>query len=361
MQISINEGIEVVDKRLCLLCGSEGGFLYKDLRDRLFSAPGIWNLMYCAKCEFAWLNPFPLFHDIPKLYQVYYTHEDNLSAQETFKRPLSKVRMSELLVTLRKLVRDCALFDLKYKNNAPLFLRMAVKISSLFLPLYQEQIFSLMALTKLKNGKLLDIGCGNGGFLSQMAELDWEVYGVELDKEAISMAKKKEELRIFEGTLQDAQFKEETFDVITMNHVIEHLGDPLQTLEECFRILKKGGKLVVITPNLNSFGHLIFKRACRILEPPRHLYLFSAKSLLKSVEKGGFITSRLQTLARTGGSIYHLSWLIKHYGKVPQNLISKNLEEKYRLLLSRAVFGVFEYFLSHFVSIGEEILMIGVK
>jgi hypothetical protein len=55
-----NEGVRVEEARCCLLCGGEGVPLYGDLRDRIFSAPGIWSLIQCPKCQLVWLNPRPL-------------------------------------------------------------------------------------------------------------------------------------------------------------------------------------------------------------------------------------------------------------------------------------------------------------
>jgi hypothetical protein len=74
--INVNGGIEVQSVTTCYLCGAEGHILYGNLRDRLFGAPGEWNLKKCpdAKCGLIWLDPMPVEADLHKVYENYYTH-----------------------------------------------------------------------------------------------------------------------------------------------------------------------------------------------------------------------------------------------------------------------------------------------
>ena len=111
--------------------------------------------------------------------------------------------------------------------------------------------------------------------------------GVDFDPAAVRNAKGKG-LQVHLGKLETQEYPDNHFDAITMSHVIEHVHNPLQLLHECYRILKPGGRLVVATPNCESWGHKIFKRNWRGLEPPRHLYLFSMMSLNKAVDIAGF-------------------------------------------------------------------------
>ena len=101
-------------------------------------------------------------------------------------------------------------------------------------------------------GRLLDVGSGNGLFLHQMKRLGGAVAGVELDGRAASVARAKFGLEVFEGPLEEATFPDEYFDAITMNHVIEHVLDPVGLLKECRRVLRPGGKLVVTTLNIQK-------------------------------------------------------------------------------------------------------------
>jgi SAM-dependent methyltransferase len=98
------------------------------------------------------------------------------------------------------------------------------------------------------------------------------------------------------GSLEQQCYPSEHFDAVTLSHVIEHVPDPVGTLVECARLLKKGGKLVIATPNNASLGHRLFGRNWRGLEPPRHLHIFSPQSLRRTLGMAGFqnITIRPQ-------------------------------------------------------------------
>src|ERR1019366_8424047 len=90
------------------------------------------------------------------------------------------------------------------------------------------------------------------------------------------------------GSVEGKSYPSATFDAITLNHVIEHVPDPISTIKECSRLLKPGGKLVMFTPNAASLSHRYFKQDWRGLEPPRHLHVFSFKSMRKLFDKADF-------------------------------------------------------------------------
>ncbi len=102
-----------------------------------------------------------------------------------------------------------------------------------------------------------------------------------------------------------------------MIHVIEHLFDPIGTLKICRRLLKPGGRLLVVTPNAASLGHAAFKAAWRGLEVPRHLFLFSRESLEICLEQAGFRVTRLRTLAETARGIWCNSQAIRTNKVIP--------------------------------------------
>jgi predicted SAM-dependent methyltransferase len=123
-----------------------------------------------------------------------------------------------------------------------------------------------------------------------MRRLGWNVEGVEPDPVAVASARDAG-LSVLEGTLSTIEYPANHFDAITMSHVIEHLHDPLAALRECYRILRPGGVLWVATPNLGSYGHKLFGRDWRGLEPPRHLGIFTRESLKAGLKETGFEVS----------------------------------------------------------------------
>jgi 2-polyprenyl-3-methyl-5-hydroxy-6-metoxy-1,4-benzoquinol methylase len=128
-----------------------------------------------------------------------------------------------------------------------------------------------------------------------MRSLGWEVEGVEFDPAAVKTARLTG-LNVRNGSLEENAYPSESFEVITMRHVIEHVPDPVETLTECARILKPGGQLFLFTPNGSSLSHRLFKESWRGLETPRHLHIFSPPSARRALTMAGFqkITVRPQ-------------------------------------------------------------------
>lgn len=251
----------------CCLCGTPGRPLYSGLRDRLFGAPGEWNLKKCPNpdCRLVWLDPIPLEEDIGQAYRNYYTHRPGDADIES----------SEALHKMLNLARS--------------ILRGIYKVSVRATPIYYERkkLF-LMYLDKTKPGRLLDVGCGDGQRLVQFRKLGWEVEGQEVDPKSAEYASSTHGIPVHLGFLEDLRFPDAAFDAITMNHVIEHVHDPVALLAECRRVLRPGGALVAVTPNVESYEHKHFGSHWRGLEPPRHLHVFSQRSLRKVASKAGF-------------------------------------------------------------------------
>lgn len=143
-------------------------------------------------------------------------------------------------------------------------------------------------LREKKRGTILDIGAGTGVFLTKFQEIGWEVYGVELAQEAVSAAKKEYGLTFKSGDFLDFQFSKNYFDVVTLNNVLEHLYKPRKTLVGIHSILKDDGILLITVPNIESLGFKLFGGNWYPLQPPRHLYHFSPKTLADILDRLGF-------------------------------------------------------------------------
>lgn len=147
-----------------------------------------------------------------------------------------------------------------------------------------------------KEGCLLDVGCGVGTFLKLAKKEGFEVYGTEISEYACTYVKNRLKINIFSGDLEKAHFSPESFDIVTIWHTLEHLPNPLATLKEIHRILKKDGLLVVAVPNLNNYIVRILyllAKSKRLLffsgqAKEWHLYHFSNKTLMSMLKKAGF-------------------------------------------------------------------------
>jgi 2-polyprenyl-3-methyl-5-hydroxy-6-metoxy-1,4-benzoquinol methylase len=163
-------------------------------------------------------------------------------------------------------------------------------------------------------GYLLDVGCGGGAFLKRLTESGWQAEGIDFDPAAVEHARSKG-LHVRLGSLEEQRYPDNHFDAITMSHVIEHIHEPLRLLQECHRILKPKGYLVIATPNSRSWGHKLYKACWMPLDPPRHLQLFSPQSLLHLAEESGFTVLKMQTTIRNANNIMLVSQSIKNTGK----------------------------------------------
>ena len=147
--------------------------------------------------------------------------------------------------------------------------------------------FSILYLKAIEKGKVLDFGCGNGTFLDKMIEGNWEAYGLDVDPKAIDHCRSKG-INANVGDIDSQNYPDNFFDVITINHVIEHVHEVDVLLKSCYKVLKKGGKLVIATPNTESWQHNIYKEHWLQLDPPRHLHIFNINNLEEVVKRNEF-------------------------------------------------------------------------
>ena len=329
----------------CSLCETPGVSLHAGLVDRLFGAPGRWALKQCSRagCGLAWLDPVPLEQDVHKAYANYHTHEDPPAPR------LSWLRRIYNFIKLGYLARRYGYRNVGSPSQQALGLllylaptrRAAVDAQYLMLPAQE-------------NGSLLDVGCGNGQTMVWMASLGWKVQGIDTDPMAVKVAAFKG-FNVRQGQLQSQQFAAGSFDVISMNHVIEHVHNSLSLMKECYRLLKPGGRLIVITPNIRSWGHRLYKNDWRGLEPPRHLQIFARPSLLRLSGLAGFAHCECRAISRTARDILLASRLLKRNQ-------SPTVRPGFAVRLWAETMGVMEWARSYFDrDAGEELFLVAKK
>lgn len=144
--------------------------------------------------------------------------------------------------------------------------------------------------------RLLDVGCHVGVFVEIAARHGWDAWGVEPSRWAATLAQQAG-LQVVEGTLATAGFEEDTFDVITMWDVIEHVERPSAEVRQAFRLLKSGGMLAVHTMDIDSlFARLMGRRWPWLME--MHIYYFSRRTLAMLLERAGFRVISVQPQGR---------------------------------------------------------------
>ena len=253
-----------LDNNFCPVCNASAVIYYKSLVDLLFGVSGCWDLVRCSnpKCELVWLVPKPKKEEIKNFYVNYYTHGIGKKRAVTFNNLIEKY-IYKLLKVLYSLLRKVLFINFERKNLDYMYL-------------------------KRKQGKVLEIGCGNGERLFKLRKIGWDVEGTEIDEKAIKVALEKYGVEAYLGDIRDLKLEKEYYDAIIMNHVIEHIYEPIDFLKRCKELLKEGGKLIITTPNFESYSHKKFGIYWRGLEPPRHLYLYNCNSLKSVLSLAGF-------------------------------------------------------------------------
>ena len=220
----------------CPWCNSENNHKFLELKD-YFLTQEEFEILECDDCKLLFTNPCPT----PDKIGDYYKSEDYLSHNEEKKSLFAKI--------YNKVKR----INIKNKFN--------IAVS------HQPSAISL-----------LDIGCGVGDFLLYAKEKGCNITGIEPSEDARTIAEKKLECKILSPEeLQNIH--DNSFDIITMWHVLEHVADLKTEIQHLQRILKKDGKLVLALPNYKSYDAEYYKDKWAAYDVPRHLSHFSQTSI----------------------------------------------------------------------------------
>ncbi len=290
----------------CAVCGSPGQVIYSGLHDPCFGAPGEWNFRKCSRadCRLVWVDPAPIPEDMGKAYQTYYTHDQPEPGTRVLRSALWAVWGSYLGVRFGY-----------QRGVGPKWLRLFAPLALLHPGGRGELDAAAMHLPAPRGpARLLELGSGSGVALARMQGFGWKVEGVEVDPKAIQAAQRRG-VKVHQGDIFAPGFPDAAFDAITSTHVLEHLYDPVRVLRECRRILKPGGKLVVLTPNIESVGYGWYGAAWVGLDAPRHLNLFSRDALKRAAEGAGFTIETLDSTVRIAWVCGAVSYDIKKTGR----------------------------------------------
>lgn len=166
-----------------------------------------------------------------------------------------------------------------------------------------------------KSGRLLDVGCAAGFFLAVAREAGFEGHGIDVAAPMVRYAREELGLEnIREGTLESAGYPDAHFDIITLWDVVEHLSDPAGLLEECRRVLKPGGLLVLETQNVHSPFARVMGRRWHHFKMLEHLYHFDPKTCTALLDRAGFEVQ--QWTPRRAGKYVSVDFVIERTGRL---------------------------------------------
>jgi 2-polyprenyl-3-methyl-5-hydroxy-6-metoxy-1,4-benzoquinol methylase len=171
------------------------------------------------------------------------------------------------------------------------------KIEAMYLAdTYGHHLEKILPIKGRGTLKLLDIGCGNGFFLEKAKDLGvGGVYGLEPGKLSVAKARADIKKDITVNVLRKGVFKENTFDIICCFHTLDHIVDPNAFLKIIYSLLKKNGKILIITHNTNGLSVKLFGEKSPIFDI-EHIYLFNEKTLPKICTQNGFKRAKIHVL-----------------------------------------------------------------
>ena len=289
----------------------------------------------------------PSIKDIGKAYENYQTHvtEKIYKKANFIKRTFNQIKKAYLSNKYGY-----------YKNDVTIWTKWLALFIYFYPRMKSDLDAGVMYLNYLKNGKVLDVGCGSGKRLKYLQDLGWDTTGTDVDKEAVKNEQNKG-LNIETGNLEDLNLPSNYFDAITLNHVLEHIPNPSVLINECYRLLKHGGKIIIVVPNNLSWGHKLYKENWRGIEPPRHLWVFNRNLLLSLLEKNN-INKTISIKSIHGANHFFLE------SKILKNTDDVNLNKFYKFLLKQwsRIMQLLEWLLLRFnKDLGEELIIIVTK
>lgn len=231
----------------CNLCGATESFPMYTFRDTDREILGEFLLHRCLRCGLMYLSPRPTQETMEAYYPEEYEPYRPAIGDERW--ALMRWMRRRKLVTKRRLIE-------RYGGKT--------------------------------RGRLLDVGCSTGLFLQEMARAGWQVAGVEPIASAADYARCRFGLDVFQGMLAEAPYDPISFDVVTFWDVLEHTFSPIDDLNHAARLLRPGGLLIANVPNWDSPDRWLFGRYWLGVDPPRHLYVFTRRTLAEMLARAGF-------------------------------------------------------------------------
>lgn len=251
----------------CPLCGSENEVfrLYRTLD--FFLTREEFEIWECNLCNIRYTHPFPPEIELPK----YYKSPEYLSHAKTHQ----------------------SVFSLIYGSIRSLNVKWKAQQLKRFFP---------------QPGSILDVGCGSGSFLAEMKRKGWACVGIEPDFGSRSFVENHWNIPVYKDIASIE--KNQSFQVITLWHVLEHFSDPFSALKQLKMLLNNDGILVVAVPNFESLDAMNFGSYWAAYDVPRHLYHFSLASLESVIAEAGF---KIVQVKPVWVDVFYISYLSYRY------------------------------------------------
>jgi 2-polyprenyl-3-methyl-5-hydroxy-6-metoxy-1,4-benzoquinol methylase len=288
----------------CCVCESRDATVIGKGEDfEYHTSPDTFSAMRCNSCGLVYLNPRPAINELEKIYPPTYHAYD-----------FSKINFG-VAYKVRTRLETWRL--LNHCRNLP------------------------------DDARILDVGCGDGfhlNLLRKFGKKTWSLEGVDIDRHAVEVATRSG-LKVHLGTVEEIGPPKENYDLVLMIQTIEHVEKPDEVLHAIYKLLREGGRLVIVTDNTDSVDFKFFKRRhWGGYHFPRHWNLFNHHSLSIVAEKTGFEIERLTTIISPVNWVYSIHNTLVDW-KMPKWLISRfTLKSIISLSVFTAIDFVFQKF-----------------
>lgn len=271
----------------CDICGTKDHDIFIRLQDHKYGTKGEWNVVKCKNCGLFFTNPRLCEKALNAVYEESARlHGDNKREAD---------------------------------NKHSSFVRRHPELRKAWHRVTGEFLSETLERSK---GKVLDIGCGFGDMLEDLARKGCDAYGVETNPAEAEVCLKKG-LKVHCGILEKAHFADESFDTIILRHVIEHLPSPKTTLKEIHRVLKPEGSVLIYCPNADSYLADLFGKYWTGWVMPVHFYHFTGKTIKDLAKRAGFDIKRMRAVTPDWMFLGSLSLSIRGRG----SKFSKRLQD----------------------------------
>ncbi len=236
----------------CYLCGKSVDILYENIYDLRHEIPGDFSIYYCKRCRIG--------ETYPKV------------AQKKLNFLYEKANLGHRSVWLRELYRELQ------RSRAGVFIKSRLDRKGKFIKIFPPSE---------SYPQLLDVGCGVGDWLVLFKMLGFQAMGVDLNPKVVQVAR----LRGMDAhvkAVEELSLNSERVDIVVLIQLLEHLNDPIAVLQNIWKVLRPGGKLIVAVPNLDSRYRIRFGRYWINWYVPFHIFHFTPASLRKILLRSGF-------------------------------------------------------------------------
>jgi SAM-dependent methyltransferase len=279
---------------ICPICGSgETRFAFNGFTNRDPSDRKVWPVYECVKCGHAWIHPQPSAEELSHYYSASYEAYDEKHGA---------------------VAGDTEVIEKAWADGE--FRHIPIPAGK----------------------RVLDFGCGGGYFLNICRQLGATVEGIELSPHGAALTR-KQGISVFQGTIEQflAARGDQRFDVITSFHVLEHVPDPVATLEGLSSLLTSDGTMTIAVPNATSVSARRVRTEWHSTDLPFHIHQFSPSSLRAAAERAGLRIRELRTTSIPGATAasfqlflrrrFLIPWKVSRY--LPLKLIGRRMARRH--------------------------------